>query len=218
MARGGRRSLKRSRHHREPKRRFIILCEGKNTEPAYFAAFRRTFRDALIEVETVAPAGVPYTLAMAAAGMAKSLGLSPGSRRRRNSFEERDEVWAVFDRDEHPRFEEAVDVCHQSGVGVGRSNPCFEVWLILHEADYDSPGDRHAAQAHFEGLRPEYDGDGAKTPDCDDLVRRVEAAEQRGETLLDRREAEGTPYGPPSTTVGRLTRSIRAAAEGSSRK
>ncbi len=218
MARGGKRGLRRRRAQREPKQRFILYCEGKNTEPAYFAAFKRTFPDALIEVQTLPAAGVPHTLANSAAARAKSLGLSPRSRRKKNSFEENDAVWAVFDRDEHPNFNGAVSICEQAGVGVGRSNPCFELWLILHEADYDRPDGRHAVQAHLKKLRPEYDKDEAKTPDCDDLVTRIEAAEERAERQLARREAEGAPYGPPSTTVSHLTRAIRAAAENAKRK
>lgn len=217
MGRGGS-SLKRRRHKREPKRRFIVYCEGRNTEPAYFAAFRRTFPDALIEVETVPAAGVPQTIAAKAAAKAKSLGLNRGSRRKKSSFEEGDEVWAVFDRDAHPNFNEAVNICLQAGVRVGRSNPCFEVWLILHEADYDRPDGRHAAQAHYEKLRSDYDRDGAKTPDCNEIVTRVAEAEERAETQLARRESEDAPYGPPSTTVGHLTRAIRTAAESAKRK
>lgn len=218
MARRPTPNLKRRGHRREPKQRFIVFCEGKNTEPSYFREFRRTFLNALIDVETIRAAGVPYTLATAAAERAKSSGLSPRSRRKKNSFEQGDEVWAVFDRDEHPRFEEAVNICHQAGVRVGRSNPCFELWLILHEEEYDKPVDRHGAQAHLKKLRPEYDKDRAKTPDCSDLVTRVEEAEKRAETLLTRRDAEGDPHGPASTTVGRLTRAIRDAAESASRK
>ena len=51
-----------------------------------------------------------------------------GSRRSKDSFEENDQVWAVFDRDEHPRFDEAIALCDGHGVLVGRSNPCFELW------------------------------------------------------------------------------------------
>ena len=204
--------LKRRRYRREPKRRFLIFCEGRNTEPAYFKALKWVFSDALIEVETIAPAGVPYTLAKSATDRARSLELERRPRKLRNSYEEGDEVWAVFDRDEHPRFEEAVAICLLGNVGVGRSNPCFELWLILHEQDFDRPDDRHAVQAHLQTLRPEYERDGAKAPDCDDMVSRAEEAERRAEVLLARRVEERTPFGCPSTTVGQLTRSIRDAA------
>ncbi len=157
--------------------------------------------------------GVPYTIAEKAVVRARDLGLSLRSRRRKDSFEARDQVWAVFDRDEHPRANEAVKLCRVHGIGVGRSDPCFELWLVLHEQDYDRPNDRHAMQAELKALRPEYDLDGAKTPDCDDLMARVDDAERRGEEQLRRREREDNPFGNPSTTVGRLTGAIRGAAE-----
>ena len=206
-------NLKRRPHKQEPKQRFIIYCEGQKTEPAYFAALKRFCANALIEVKTIAPAGVPFTLASAAADRAKSLRRNRRGGSERNSFEENDQVWAVFDRDEHPRFDDAVDLCQRAAVGIARSNPCFEFWLILHEEDYDRPDDRHAVQAHLKRLRPEYDRDGTKTPDCADLIARVDAAEARAERQLARRVAERTPHGPPSTTVGLLTREIRQAAE-----
>ena len=155
--------------------------------------------------------GVPHTIAEKAVERARTLGLGPRVRRKKDSFEDGDEVWAVFDRDEHPRFGEAVELCKKHGVRVGRSDPCFELWLILHEQDYDKPDDRYKVQALLRRLRPEYDPDGAKTPDCDDLVKRVEVAERRGDVLLKRREAEHNPFGNPSTTVGELTATIRRA-------
>ena len=68
-------------------------------------------------------------------------------------------------------------------------------------------------QAALEALRAEYDAGGAKTPDCDNLVTRVEQAEHRAEAQLQRREQEDAPFGNPSTTVGRLTRAICKAHE-----
>jgi hypothetical protein len=209
--------LRRRSPRREPKRRFIIFCEGEKTEPAYFAAIRRTCADALIDVQTIAPAGVPYTLAQSAADRARELGLSHRSRKPRNSFEEGDQVWAVFDRDEHPRYLEAVRLCEDARVGVGRSDPCFELWLILHEGDFDKPDGRHAVQAHLRRLRPEYDPDSRKTANCADLMARVEEAETSAEAQLARRDAEGNANGRPSTTVGHLTHAIRAAADRSRR-
>lgn len=214
--RRGRRSvpdLKRRKARFEPRRRFILFLEGRKTEPAYFDALKRACRGALIDIEPHPGVGVPYTIAEKAIERACELGLAPRSRRRNDSFEVRDQVWAVFDRDEHPRFNEAVELCRNHGIGVGRSDPCFELWLILHERDYDRPNDRHAVQAELRQLRPEYEIDGTKTPDCDDLIRRVEDAERRGDEQLRRREEEGSPFGNPSTTVGRLTCAIREAAQ-----
>lgn len=205
--------LKRRKYRREPKRRFYVFCEGEKTEPTYFAAVKAACANALIELNTIPGVGVPNTIATAATELARSLGMSPHGHKPQSSFEEDDEVWAVFDRDEHPNYNVAIDRCRQAGVHVGRSNPCFEVWLILHEKDYDKPDDRKAVQIHLGELRPEYDRHGAKIPDCSDLVTRAQTAEDRAEKQLKRREEEGAPYGRPSTTVGHLTRAIRNAAE-----
>ncbi len=203
--------LRRSKHSREPKRRFILFCEGAKTEVAYFEAVRRACSSTLINVETHGGVGDPSVIARTAINRAKFLGLTPHSRRQKDSYEKRDQVWAVFDRDEHSRFNEAVANCESQNVGVGRSDPCFELWLILHEQDFDRPEHRHAVQKMLAKLRPEYDRDGPKTPDCNELVKRVEAAERRSEIQLRRRIKEDKPYGNPSTTVGRLTREIREA-------
>ena len=207
--RDGRRTpgLKRRNPRREPKRRFVLFCEGARTEPAYFRAIKRERGNTLIAVEIVGAAGVPMTIAEKAVEEANR------RRGRRDSFEKDDQVWAVFDRDQHPRFDEAVKQCEQHDIGVTRSDPCFELWLILHERDYDRPCDHRDVQKDFERLHPEYDGGGSKTPDCADMVRRVEEAEKRAEAQLRRREKDRTPFGNPSTTVFRLTRAIRDADE-----
>lgn len=119
--------LRRRGPLREPKRRFVLYCQGRNTEPACFQAIQRTCSSALISVEAHGGVGVPTTIAKAALAYAKSEGLAPSSRRRKQSFEKQDQVWAVFDRDDHPEFEQAVLMCKQSGVRVARSNPCFEL-------------------------------------------------------------------------------------------
>lgn len=203
--------IRRQRSQREPKRRFVLFCEGKNTEPAYFSAFRRTLTGALIDIETRPGIGVPMTVATEAVKYAKSQGLTKSSRRRKNSFEKKDEVWAVFDRDQHPKFSQAVKLCQDNNIEVARSNPCFELWLILHEQDYDQVNHHRAVQKELKKLRPEYDDQRRKIPDCNDMVTRVKSAEKRGEKQLNRREAEGCPYGNPSTTVGILTKAIRIA-------
>ncbi len=204
-------ALKRRGPLREPKRRFTLFCEGRNTEPAYFKAIERAYRSAQIDVKIEPGAGVPHTISKRAVKFAKSVGLARNSRRKKDSFEKRDEVWAVFDRDAHPRFQEAVALCDQHGIKVARSNPCFEVWLILHERDYNKPNRRDKVQRELQKLRSDYDKKGSKTLNCDDLVTRVQVAEQRGEEQLKRREQGGDPYGNPSTTVGRLCRAIREA-------
>ena len=202
--------LRRRPSRREPKRRFILFCEGKKTEPAYFDAIKRLCSSTLISVEVVGGVGVPHTIAKKAVEYVKHE-LGHGRRRPRSSFEKTDQVWAVFDRDTHPRFPESIALCKEHGVRVGQSNPCFELWLILHERDYNRYEEREKMQAILQDLRPEYDKDGGKVPDCDEMVTRVDQAEIRGASLLRQRRLAKDPYGNPSTTVCCLTREIRDA-------
>ena len=127
-------------------------------------------------------------------------------------------MWAVFDRDTHADFDEAVMLYADNDVRVGRSNPCFEVWLILHVEDYDRPNPSAKVERHLARLRREYDPDRDKCPNCAELVLEIGQAEKRAEVQLERRRRDGAPFGNPSTTVHLLTREIHAAAAASARK
>lgn len=195
----------------KPRPRFTIYCEGSSTEPGYFNALGRAEK-ALIEIQ-VLPAGVPMTVAERAVAFAVQNGLSKSSRKKsKNFFEKQDQVWAVFDVDEHPNFDAAVRLCERSGVGVGRANPCFEIWLILHLEDFHRPDDRHAVGRYLRSLRPEYDPHGTKTCHWTELIPHVETAERRAANQLEQRALEGSSFGRPSTTLGNLTAAIREAA------
>ena len=67
--------LRRKSFHREPKRRFILYCEGENTERTYFEAIKRLCTNSLIIVEIVARGDVPYTLAKMLSSAPKMKGL-----------------------------------------------------------------------------------------------------------------------------------------------
>ena len=91
--------------------------------------------------------------------------------------------------------------CEEQGVEVACSNPCFELWLLLHDRDYDKPNDPKTLKKEVVALR--------KRKTLPQLVAEVEAAEGRAEALSERREEERRPDGNPSTGVGRLTRALR---------
>ncbi len=200
------RKLQRSKASREPRKRFTLFCEGKNTEPAYFRALKTKYRNALIDWEILPAEGVPLTIAQNAVARKRA-------QKKKNLFEANDEVWAVFDRDIHPNYNQAVSMCAAHGVGVARTDPCFELWLILHFRDFDAPIDRHAIQTELAKICPEYDPDKSKNLDCKKLMESVLDAEQRAERQLSLRERENNAFGCPSTTVGALTQAIRTAAE-----
>jgi RloB-like protein len=199
-----RQSLRRRRALVDQRARFLLFCEGRNSEPLYFHTLARTLKRTVIDLKKAA--GSPDTIAAKAIEEARVQGLLS---KRRAAGAVSDQVWAIFDRDQHEHFEEAVRKCEQNGIRVARSNPCFEIWLILHLEDFDRPDDRDHVFEHFCKLKPDYkDGKGRKC-DFTQLIQSAQAAEERAVRQLAAREAEGSPFGPPSTTAYELTRVLR---------
>lgn len=205
--------LKRPRAKREPRARFVVFCEGRNTEPTYLNALKRIYSNALISIEINKGVGVPYTQAQLAIERARQLGILKGGGKRKDYFSRRDQIWVVVDRDEHPRFDEAIKLCAAKGIFVARSNPCFEIWLILHQQEYHKPDGRWAVQSFLKSLFPEYDPSRSKAMDCDRLMDSVAEAERRAQVQLACRSEEGDPFGRPSTTMFELTTAIRQASD-----
>jgi RloB-like protein len=205
------RDLKRRRPYIAERRRFILISEGKNTERAYFKALESKYHRSNITVDFVGPAGVPITIRDKVQTHIAEL----REKQKHDPSAVDDTVWAVFDCDIHDNVPEAIAGCERAGAGVAYSNPCFEVWLILHHNDYHAADDRHQVQKRYQTLDAKYDANGSKIPDCAFLMEEgvVEKAEKLAEIQCKRREEEGAVLGRPSTTVHLLTRAIRSAAE-----
>ena len=197
-------SLKRRRHVREPERRVHVYCEGAKTEPAYFKALQDEFDRVQLEVNPVG--GDPRHVADKAIEHRQK-----NRRRRQSSFEERDQVWAVFDRDQHATYAAALDRCRTIGVRVASSDPCFELWLVLHFAMYDRPAASAEVQRQLHRLFPAYHHDKMPDPDFCDLLETLDNAEARARRQLLARRDEKTPFGHPSTTMVCLISAIREA-------
>lgn len=74
--------------------------------------------------------GVPKTVVELAVKLKKE---SEGQARRRRDVNLRyDHIWCVFDIDEHPFVPEARQQARDNRIDVAVSNPCFELWLLLH--------------------------------------------------------------------------------------
>lgn len=205
-------NLKRRRAIRDPKQRFLIVCEGKNAEPRYFRALER-LSNTIIDV--IAAAGTPDAIAKIAIREAEKRGVIGRHRGKLAWYERTDEVWAVFDRDEHDHYEDAIRLCEENKICVGRSNPCFEIWLILHFQDFQKPDGRDAVLAHLCDIYPSYKAGKGREADFDQIIQNLDGAEKRAEAQLAKRKEEGSDFGPPSTTVFQLTKSIWKKRAGS---
>ena len=46
-----------------------------------------------------------------------------------------DDIWCVFDKDDHARLQQALKQAKDNNFQVAFSNPCFELWYLLHFQD-----------------------------------------------------------------------------------
>jgi hypothetical protein len=120
--------------------------------------------------------------------------------------EEFDEIWCVFDRDQHERFHEAIQMARDNGFELAVSNPDFELWLLLHFRE--SPGARHRDDLR-RLLRDEHLPGYDKKLDFDKLAPGVPAATRRAERLArDAHDLGDDPFKNPTTGFYRLTNSM----------
>lgn len=98
---------------------FLIVCEGKKTEPNYFESLAAELRVSVnIRIE--------------------GLGDNTDSLvERAIALKDEDDylqAWCVFDRDSFPpdRFHRAIQLAESKNVHVAYSNEAFELWYILH--------------------------------------------------------------------------------------
>lgn len=110
------------------RQRFLIVCEGLNTEKDYFNHLRCYCRLSATEVIAVGGAGDPIRVVQRAK-----------SECEKSHF---DQTWVVFDKDDFPadNFDNAIHMAENAGFGVAYSNQAFEYWLILHFEDHQGGG------------------------------------------------------------------------------
>lgn len=108
-------------------RSLYVFTEGRRTEPDYINHWFRKHRDrVLVTIDEFH--GTPLRLVEEAVKRQEQ----DQRDQRRGRGRAHDEYWCVFDHDEHPRLNEAFDTAAANGVHVAFSNPCIELWFLLH--------------------------------------------------------------------------------------
>ena len=197
---GAPRRTKRGRARRE----ILVFTEGARTEGGYLLPWRREFRDRLL-ISIDPFHGVPLSLVERAVSTRKAE-LRDQKRGRGRAH---DEVWCVFDVDSHPNMREAVQKAEDNGICLAISNPCIELWFILHFEDQTAHISRHKAQsrsAELLGCKKNLSREAV-----DLLYSRFDDASQRARDLDIKHKGDGSPpRSNPSSGVWALIESIRA--------
>ena len=187
--------LTRKIETRQPRKTLVIFCEGERTEPAYLEALKRRpeVRDvASVDLRIEAEHGMPETL------------VSSAVRARDKSADEEgevDEFWCVFDVEwprNHPRLREAVENARSNGINLAISNPCFELWLILHFESHSSWLDNDGARR----LRRQLDGAPDKNLDSAKYMPFIRQAMNNAIVLVKRHSRDGTRFPQDNPSSG----------------
>jgi len=199
-------TLRRRGPQVEPRPRILLVCEGEATERGYFEDMRREAHVRLIHLFVDRVHGVPKTLVRRAVELKRA---AERDARRSGDINLRyDAVWCVFDVDEHPNMPEALQQAKDNGIKVAISNPCFELWLLLHFEDQRAFIDRAAAHAACRRHMPRYE----KRVTYSELKAKYADAVKRAEHLNAWQTSRGCSGANPSTTVHSLTELIHALA------
>lgn len=176
---------------REVRQRFLIVCEGEQTEPNYFRAFQ--VPGLVVRIKDVNQRG------RALIEKAKQL----------REAEDYDQVWCVFDRDDllPGQINEAHQRARQFSIGVAFSNQAFELWYLLHydfhnvaitRDDYRTYLERRLGRVYAKNSHDMYE-----------LLRhRQPIAIANARRLLELYDPSRPDQDDPSTTVHRLVEEL----------
>lgn len=119
------RPLDRTVEHVSDTNLFIIATEGEKTEPLYFSmkVFGENKKTQIKIIPTEDGSSSPKSVLDRLHKYAVEF-----------QFGEGDQFWLVIDRDrwETTNLRNVIELCRNSNYNVALSNPCFELWLLLH--------------------------------------------------------------------------------------
>lgn len=123
------RSFRRKLARRAPYDMVLIVCEGEKTEPNYFRA--------LIDDLQLNTANIKIAKNKAGSSPRNVVDTARKEYKKEKDY---DAIYCVFDKDQHPSYNEALDIIRREKARGRRgcpmyaiaSIPCFEFWLLLH--------------------------------------------------------------------------------------
>jgi hypothetical protein len=181
--------LKRQGPRRERKLGVFVYCEGEVTErfyiEDYFSQLAKHSQVVLLGIKE--GAGSPDTIVKACLA--------------HESEADDTIVWAVFDVDEHKDLDAALARARDNAVPVSLSDPCFELWGLLHADSCDRPMSRKQAQRALAKAMPGFHHDKNPRFDWTWCVNKISAAIKNAETGLHNRLKERlvAPMANPSS-------------------
>lgn len=172
----------RQRKPKQEKPIFVIATEGEITEYIYFYEFKKKLKDKIII--HILPTGRDGN--SAPKQVVKRI--ENFIRKRVSTRRKKDEFWAVIDFDNwgEAQILEAYNECQENKYKLAVSNPCFELWLNLHQDNPKIPKVCSACKSELRKLLKSYD---KNKYDVDKLLEKLDKALEKSAQLhLDKDE------------------------------
>ncbi|MEU2602844.1 RloB family protein [Streptomyces hirsutus] len=121
------------------------MCGAKNTEPAYVKGLLRAVDNRAVDVRVKVCPQDPVSVVRHAAG------------ERERAGDHYSHTWCVLDVDDFAHLDEALRLADSERIDIALSNPCFELWLLLHFREHRATVTGYAqAKGHITPYHPNY--------------------------------------------------------------
>lgn len=205
---GGRPSAGRKIANRAPRARVLLVLGGKTTEVEYFAYVKHSLRASAVDIEVVAEGWNPARLLEHAESLMERD--RKQAKRSGDPLDVYDFVWVVIDVDETAEeIRRIAPLAARSKVVLVVSNPCFEIWPIIHVEELTRPMERGELQTHAKNLGV-IDRRNGKSIVVPKLAGNFAVSESRAQELRRRHDRSGAefPHNCPSTDVDLVVRQL----------
>jgi len=190
------RRLARSHRPQPAGKSLLVVCEG-TTEQEYIDELARHIGNPSVQIRFCRERGTPDKIIELARKEVKVqvANRNPGF----------DEVWCVFDRDSHEHFIGPIQTAIHRSYKLAVSNPCVELWLLIHHRD--SPGQQH--RDHVQDMLRRHDRGYKKHVRFERYVDGIPNAVRTAHRMDVTAQEDGErPFGNPSTSFYKLVISI----------
>ena len=133
LGREGRRKFRKTDTRDEKPATCLILTEGTETEVNYFENIKKIINSRYRRRE------IQNNYPMKVEGKARSTSVLVNEAIKKKNRENYSEVWVVFDKDDNTDFNNAIKLAEDNGIKVAWSNESFELWILLHFQDLNTP-------------------------------------------------------------------------------
>jgi hypothetical protein len=174
-----------------------VLCCGRVTEPKYFKGLKQCVRN-------------PSVVVKVQAGKSSDPAALMREAKAKLDRDEFDEVWSVADVDEFETERASGGARVEASLKLAISNPYFELWLLLHFADWQRHADgcrelTRALQLHVHNYEKQVEFTKFEAG-LDDAIARAKNLSESDDSFPN-----------PSTGVWRLVEAIRGGGVESAR-